>query len=131
MSKIIYIAGPFRGNSHFAIAQNIRRAEETALRAWSLAIAVPGLGVVCPHTNTAHFQDALPDDIWLEGDLTIMRACHAVLLTGDWQRSSGTKAEVEEAKRLGIPVFDDIFKLGDWLGLSYGQVFGCLAERIG
>jgi nucleoside 2-deoxyribosyltransferase len=98
--KVVYIAGPFRGANAWEIEQNIRRAEELALEAWR-----SGFAVICPHTNTRFFQGAAEDRIWLDGDLEILRRCDAVLLTADWERSSGARAEVDVARALGIPVF--------------------------
>lgn len=110
VSKVIYVAGPFRGPDHFAIAENIRRAERLALAVWRL-----GAAALCPHANTAHFQDAAPDDVWLSGDLELLRRCDAMIVTDDWTRSSGARAEVDYAKERGIPVFYSIDALADWL----------------
>jgi len=108
--KVVYIAGPFRGESAWAIEQNIRRAEELALGAWRL-----GAAVLCPHTNTRFFQGAAPDEVWLSGDLEMLRRCDAVLLTDDWPKSHGAQAEKAEAHRVGLPVFFGLDSLADWL----------------
>lgn len=100
---VAYIAGPFRARrnpaSQWEQFQNIRRAEDLALEAWS-----KGFAAICPHLNTMHFQGALPDYIWLEGDLEILRRVDIVLCCPNWELSTGAKAEVAEAERLGIPV---------------------------
>jgi len=44
---------------------------------------------------------------WLE-------ACDAVLLTPKWRKSPGTLAEIELAKKLGIPVFNNLDDLIDY-----------------
>ncbi|OFV81968.1 MAG: hypothetical protein A2Y78_00085 [Acidobacteria bacterium RBG_13_68_16] len=97
---VVYIAGPFRGPNSWEIESNIRRAETLALEVWRA-----GAAVLCPHTNTRYFQGAAPDEVWLDGDLEMLRRCDAVLLTADWQRSSGARAERAEAIRVGIPVY--------------------------
>lgn len=130
MTKLVYVAGPFRGKSHFAVAENVRNAERASLRVWSLACAVPGLAAICPHSNTAHFQDALPDRVWLEGDLSMLYVCDAVYLTEDWERSSGAREEVKQAKLRGIPVFTDIYELGKHYGLTTDQIADCLAQQV-
>jgi len=107
--RVVYIAGPFRGPSAWDIEENIRRAERLALEAWRA-----GFAVICPHTNTRFFQGAAPDEVWLEGDLEILRRCDAVLLTSDWERSSGARAEVAAARAARIPVFADIRDLVRW-----------------
>jgi len=107
---VVYVAGPFRGANAWEIEQNIRRAEELALQAWHA-----GFAVLCPHTNTRFFQGAAPDDVWLDGDLELLRRCDAVLLTNDWARSSGARAEVNFADSLGVPVYGTLATLcRDW-----------------
>jgi len=111
--KVIYVAGPFRGANHWEIAQNIRRAEALALEVWRL-----GAAAICPHSNTAHYQDAAPDDLWMAGDLEILRRCDAVIMTPDWNRSSGATLEHEEATKLHIPVFYSVESLAQWLRMK-------------
>lgn len=108
--KLIYVAGPYRGPNAWEIECNIRRAETLALEAWRLGVAV-----ICPHANTAHFQGAAPDEVWLEGDLEMLRRCDAVLLTPDWGRSAGARAERDEAVRRGIPVLLGLDELREFL----------------
>lgn len=110
--KVVYIAGPFRASSGWEIEQNIRRAECLALEVWRA-----GFAVICPHTNTRFYSGAAPDEIWLEGDLELLRRCDAVLLLPKWRESSGTCAEVTEAMKCGIHVFDllpDLVKHFQW-----------------
>lgn len=108
--RVIYIAGPFRGAHAWAVAQNVRRAEELAFAGCQL-----GAAVLCPHANTAHFDGTLTDDYWLAATLELLRRCDAVLLVPGWEKSSGTRGEVAEAKRLGMPVFEDVFEVREWL----------------
>lgn len=115
--KLIYVAGPFRGPSAWDIECNIRRAEALALEVWRL-----GAAALCPHCNTRFFQNAAPDSVWLEGDLEMLRRCDGVIVTQDWQNSSGATAEVREALRLGIPVLPSIGPLSRYLrGESHWQ----------
>ena len=70
---------------------------------------------ICPHANTRFFQGALPDAVWLVGDLELLRRCDAVIVTGQWHRSEGTRAEINFANDLKIPVFFQLIALDDWL----------------
>lgn len=110
LAAVVYVAGPFRGPDSWAIECNIRRAETLALEVWRL-----GAAAICPHTNTRFYQGAAPDAVWLDGDLAILAKCDAVLLTPDWQRSSGARAEVDFARARGIPVFETLDELRLWL----------------
>jgi nucleoside 2-deoxyribosyltransferase len=99
--RMIYVAGPFRANNSWSMEQNIRRAEAIALELWLL-----GAAVLCPHANTRFFQGAAPDDVWLTGDLEMLGRCDAVVLAENWEKSSGTKAEIDYARLHNIPVFE-------------------------
>lgn len=108
--RVIYIAGPFRGPNSWEIEENIRRAERLALDVWRL-----GAAAVCPHTNTRFFQGAAADEVWLDGDLAILAKCDGILMTPDWQRSSGATAELRFAESRGLPVFLTLEDLTAWL----------------
>lgn len=108
--RVVYVAGPFRGPDHWAIEQNIRRAEELALEVWK-----SGAAALCPHMNTRHFQGVLPDDVWLRGDLALLHKCDAVIMTTDWKRSAGATEEHSYALRHGIPILYSIHDLKNWL----------------
>ena len=43
--------------------------------------------------------------VWLEGDMELLRRCDAVVLTPDWERSSGARAERQAAYNWSIPVY--------------------------
>ena len=113
--KVVYIAGPYRGPNSWEIEQNIRRAEELALMCWRL-----GFATICPHTNTRFYQGAAPDDLWLKGDLEIMKRCDAVMLTSNWANSQGAVIEAQVAKENNIPVFDNAIDLMVWRVNSEG-----------
>ncbi len=108
--RLVYVAGPFRGSSAWEIECNIRRAETLALEVWRL-----GAAALCPHCNTRFFQNAAPDEVWLAGDLVMLERCDAVLLTDDWERSSGARAEVQHARNRCIPCFYNLTELKTWL----------------
>lgn len=114
--KVIYIAGPYRGPSNWAIECNIREAETLALEVWRL-----GAAALCPHANTRFFQNAAPDEVWLRGDLELLMRCDAVLLTPRWQESQGAQAERELAVRHYMPVFETLDQLRYWLALEHGE----------
>jgi nucleoside 2-deoxyribosyltransferase len=95
---LIYVAGPYRGD----VIANIEKARKVAIDIWSA-----GHVAICPHLNTAHFEEdsGLSDERFLSGDLEILCRCDALVLTIDWEKSKGAVAEVDYARSLGIPVF--------------------------
>lgn len=111
--RLVYIAGPYRASNNWLIERNVRRAEELALQVWEA-----GAVGVCPHTMTRYYQGTLPDEVWLAGDLEILRRCDAVLTAPHWHISHGATEEVNEARRLGLPVFDDVASVSRWLATS-------------
>lgn len=110
--KVVYIAGPYRGPTHWAIEQNVRRAEAFALEVWKA-----GGAAICPHANTRFFQLELPDQRWLDGDLEILRRCDAIAVLHGWETSEGTRAEKTLARACGLPIFyeKDKAALFTWL----------------
>lgn len=108
--KVVYVAGRFRGPDSWVIECNIRAAERLALSVWA-----EGGAAICPHANTRYFQGALPDQVWLDGDLAILAKCDALITVWNWPESEGAKTEVAFAKQHNIPVFHDLATLRKWL----------------
>jgi nucleoside 2-deoxyribosyltransferase len=99
---VVYVAGPYRAATRELIAENIAVARSVAVSS-----ARMGWFPLCPHTNTAHFDDDLPgqDQFFLDGTLALMERCDAVVLINGWRYSAGTLGEVHRARELGIPIF--------------------------
>ena len=92
----VYIAGPYsKGN----MATNVAKA----MAAWH-KLADLGFAPFCPHlTHFLDMQKERPYEEWLEQDLVWLKECNAVFrLPGE---SNGADLEVDEADRLGIPIF--------------------------
>lgn len=103
-TKVLFVAGRFRAKSMYDIEQNIRRAEDAALKLWRA-----GFVVICPHTNTRFFDGAAPDDIWLKGDREILKRCDGLVLIDSMDDlSEGVRGELEFALREGLAVCYDI-----------------------
>jgi hypothetical protein len=101
--KLVYVAGRYRGKTPSNVALNIAAAQHVGL-----LVAQSGAMPVIPHKNTEgfeHLDPSIHDEFWLEGTLAIMRKCDAVVLVPGWEQSSGTRGEVAESQRLGIPVY--------------------------
>lgn len=103
---IVYIAGPYRAKTTYLIEQNINKAKALALEVWK-----KGHIAVCPHANTAHFDGELPDFVWLNGAIEIMKRCDAVVLVEGWENSAGTIKEIEATKEVNISIYKSIDEL--------------------
>ena len=100
--KLIYIAGPYRGENAHEVEMNIRAAEE-----WILPLAKLGVVPQCVHSMYRYFDGTMTGEFWLDATMEVMRRCDAVLLVGQWAVSEGSVKEREEAERLGIRVFEN------------------------
>lgn len=109
--KVVYIAGKYRGPNAWAIEMNIRAAAQVAAKVWEA-----GHAAICPHLNTAHMDGLTSDEVFLAGTLEMLRRCDAVLCVSNWRDSVGARAEVEEARRVGLPVFGVGHEFADYLG---------------
>ena len=98
--KLLYISGPFshEDNIH-GVERNIIQASEAALQGWR-----QGWAVICPHKNTKDFQWAtdIPHEVWLEGDLEILKHCDAICMLPGWGESKGACQEHMAARRLKL-----------------------------
>jgi len=124
--KVVYIAGPYRAANAWDREENIRAAERLALEVWRM-----GHAALCPHTartefalaerarsaNNRYFEGALPDPVFLDGDIAMLLRCDAVLMTPDWERSAGAAHERDIAIANGIPVFLSVAELRTYLTL--------------
>lgn len=108
--KVVYVAGPYRADTEYEVLLNIQAAERLALQIWKA-----GAACICPHKNTAFFGGAADDNVWLTGDLEIVRRCDAVVCTSNWRTSQGASGEVAYARSLGTPVFECFEDFEKWL----------------
>lgn len=99
--RVIYVAGPFRGPTPWAIVENVRRAER-----WALEIANAGHMPLCPHTNTQNFHGLHPDQFMIDGTAELLRRCDGAIFIPGWTASAGSRGEFEICKERKIPACD-------------------------
>ena len=110
--KLIYIAGSYTAKNPFEVKLNIIRADILAIEVELLNLeAFP----ICPHTNTAHHEGTRPGTYFIAGTLELSRRFDALLVVPDSEGSVGTKGEIRDATRRGVPVFYNINELKEWL----------------
>ncbi len=114
MIPVIYIAGKYRADDPYdtyQLYENIEKARRLGVEVIKLN-AMP----LIPHCNTSFMEGLNTADFFIDGTKELMRRCDAVLIqTENWETSTGTKGEIEEANRLGIPVFWELGELKWWL----------------
>ena len=112
----VYIAGKFRpkGPKEFQrieLGTNVRNA-----LAVGFSVARLGCVPVIPHSMYQEFYGfSVPESFWLEATASLLDRCDAVLLVPGWQESDGTLAERKRAKAQGIPVFETVVELREWM----------------
>lgn len=110
--KLIYIAGSYTAKDPYRVKMNIMKADLLAMDVELLGLeAFP----ICPHTNTAHHEGTRPGTYFIAGTLELSRRCDAILVVPDSENSVGTKGEIRDATRRGVPVFYNINELREWL----------------
>lgn len=111
---VVYVAGPFRSvnkasgkSDAWGVQQNVMAAMAVSLEVWKR-----GAVGLCPHANTMFFQGAAgcEDSVWLDGDIELLDRSDAILMTPDYERSSGARAELAHALDKGIPA---LYTIGD------------------
>lgn len=96
---VCYIAGPYSAETPRKTQDNIRAASIIALSVWK-----QGNVAYCPHMNTALFDGECPRETWLDGHIEMLRRSDKLILVPGWEASEGTRQEIYEAIRCGIPI---------------------------
>ena len=102
MSEIAFISGQYRADTTHNILENIRKAEQVAIKYWQ-----KGYVVICPHLNTRLFDGVLDDDVWLKGYLEILKRCDVIIMMKQWQKSIGASLELQQAKKYNLKIIYD------------------------
>lgn len=110
--KLVFICAPFRAGTALGIARNVAAAQEIALEVWKM-----GAAAYCPHLNTANFHRSLPDEVFLDGHIEVLKRCDAILIVPDGNMSctEGMRGEMRAAAEARVRAFDNLKRLEEWL----------------
>lgn len=97
LMPLVYVAGPYRSNTHEGVWKNIMTAREYAVKLWK-----QGYSVVCPHLNTMFMGGVVSEGVFLAGTLEMLKRCDHIFMLPYWQDSEGSKIEKEYADSHGI-----------------------------
>ena len=108
---LVYVSGKYTDETTDKVRENILVAREYALAIWEL-----GFTAICPHLNTAHFEESkvLGYDDYIEGDLAMLERCDGIYMLPNWKDSNGAKIELEYAVSEKLPVFHNLRTLDMW-----------------
>lgn len=126
--KLAYVAGPYKGKSRnkiinkIQVIRNILAARKVARALWGM-----GYAVICPHTNAPLFGE-IPDRVFLDGDVVILKRCDLIVMTPRWRSSAGAIDElcIAEAKQIPAYLWDGegIIRLAPSLYRRIGALVG-------
>jgi len=100
--RVLYIAGKYSDKDDTKQLANIRHAGQAAIAMWR-----KGYAVICPHLNTALFDWTYPEverNVWIDGDLEILRRCDVVYFLKGYEESEGAMLEFKLANDLGLEI---------------------------
>lgn len=98
---LAYLAGPYRSKDGiWGVKRNVEAAMSVARELWK-----QGYSVICPHANTALMDGPdIPDAVFLEGDIEMLRRCDLIVMLPGWERSAGASVEHQVAREIGLVV---------------------------
>lgn len=98
-----YVAGAYTAQDYRQRERNITIASGVSQILWGRGICA----ALCPHLNTARFDDHLDltHDNWMQGYIELMLGCDIVVVAPGWEGSTGTKQEIDVATQASMPVF--------------------------
>jgi len=111
LTKLCYIATPYRGPNELVVEQNLLNARKATV---ALIQQFPNYYPMSPVLNTAgfhHYEEQLGVGIeyWLNGTMEFLNRCDAIYLSPGWETSSGCIKEIE-------------FVLNQMLGTEYRDI---------
>ena len=109
--KAVYVAGKMSDSNPLQFLRNLN-----ALQDWTAHIRELGYApfpVADDYADIMRTQGVTVEMV-KEASIVWLRRADCVFVTPEWETSSGTLAEIDEALRLGIPVFYDMEAMGLW-----------------
>lgn len=110
--KRVYVAGPYNAPDVIGVLRNMR----VGIKACVKLLQEYNVAPFCPWIDYQFsLQEEIPLEKYWEYSMAWLLAADAVYLLPYWWKSPGSIQEIEEAKANGIPVFEDMGALEDWL----------------
>lgn len=105
---LVFVSGVYASWGPAQIDEAIAQAREAAIQIWE-----HGFTAICPHLNTAHFEQdcACEQDDYLKGDLEILKRCDVAFFLPNYSSSRGALREYKFALLHKIPAVNNIKRL--------------------
>ena len=100
--KLVYVIGPLRSDNAEKRNSNIKRAGQVALDFWEA-----GFAVICPHLNSnmAGNLNSLDEQVFVDGDLVMLKHCDFAVVLDGWDGSIGSIGEIDFCAENSIPYY--------------------------
>ena len=101
----VYVAGKMSDSNPLQFLWNLNTLQEHTARVRELGYAP--FPVADDYADIMRCRDLAMESI-KEASMVWLRRSDCIYVTPDWEQSGGTRAEIAEAEKLGIPVFYDL-----------------------
>lgn len=121
MKKIVFISGPVRGDG----TKEAKSANIEIARKFVRLFIENKIPYYSPHLNAEQESSFIDDEafkfVW-DMNAEFLNRSNAVAVLPGWENSSGTKTEIENAIKMGLPVFylesdESIDQIVNWLNI--------------
>lgn len=115
--KRVYVAGAISADHHFAFLRNVGRGIQYGIKLLLLGFApfIPHLDFLLVFQATdSETKELVKDGVFYSYSMAWLEASQAVFVLPNSENSKGTQKEIERARELGIPIFDNIPALVMW-----------------
>ena len=99
--KIVVICGKYSAKTFIGKCINIYKARKAAKRYWA-----KGYIVICPHSNSAFFDQCNTYEHFCNGYIEIIKRLQPdiIVMINNWHNSNGSQKEHRISRELGIAV---------------------------
>lgn len=107
---VVTVVGAYGAPTIHEVCRNVRLAKEAAVM-----ILKQSCAVYCPHHDLfLATSDPIDVEFLKAASMEFVRCSDAIYVVPGYENSQGTLAEIEEAKKFGIPVFYDMGRFTSW-----------------
>lgn len=108
----VYVAGAIAPTGQGHPVMEFLTNERRGIRG-SVEVLLRGYAVFCPFVDFLYWLvlnpgEEIKSEMIYQNSLAMMSRCDAVLVLPGSENSKGTKAEIEQARRIGVPVFRNL-----------------------